>query len=80
MKAESVAHLFELEAREAARFCRVQGRRHSISRLMLTCFEANTAAKALYAKLGYVVCPSSPNPEVDGPECAGYALQQPISK
>jgi hypothetical protein len=39
---------------------------------MLTCFEANTAAKALYDKLGYVVDASSPDPEVDGPEFAGY--------
>jgi hypothetical protein len=39
---------------------------------MLTCFEANTAAKALYDKLGYVVDASSPDPEVDGPEFDGY--------
>jgi RimJ/RimL family protein N-acetyltransferase len=51
----------------------VQGRQHSISRLMLTCFEDNTAASALYAKLGFVVSPSSPDPEVDGAEYAGYA-------
>lgn len=52
--------------------CVLQAVQHGMTKIMLTCFQANTAALAMYRKLGYVVDPSSPDPEVDGPETAGY--------
>lgn len=48
--------------------------RYGVRKLMLTCFQSNTAALAMYRKLGYELDESSPDPELDGPELAGYDI------
>eukprot|EP00892_Ulva_mutabilis_P005871 jgi/Ulvmu1/3656/UM017_0070.1 len=59
-------YLMSLVESEASRF--------GMHKVMLTCFTSNTAAQRLYQKLGYSKDETSPDPAVDGADCAGYDI------
>lgn len=80
----AVAYVYELQLAEDARgkglgshlmsLLETRASRQGMHKVMLTCFTSNTGAQRLYRKLGYSKDETSPDPEVDGPEFAGYDI------